>query len=74
MRAGVEATGVVEKVGPGVHHVIPGARVSVFPHPGAWAERITADAQFVVPVPDSVTDEHRRPDASQSSDSAYVAP
>jgi NADPH:quinone reductase-like Zn-dependent oxidoreductase len=57
VRAGVEATGVVEKVGPGVHHVTAGARVSVFPHPGAWAERITADAQFVVPVPDSVSDE-----------------
>jgi NADPH:quinone reductase-like Zn-dependent oxidoreductase len=55
--AGVEATGVVEKVGPGVHHVTPGARVSVFPQPGAWAERFTADAQFVVPVPDSVSDE-----------------
>jgi NADPH:quinone reductase-like Zn-dependent oxidoreductase len=56
-RAGVEATGVVEKVGPGVHHVTPGARVSVFPQPGAWAARITADAQFVVSVPDSVSDE-----------------
>jgi NADPH:quinone reductase-like Zn-dependent oxidoreductase len=55
--AGVEATGVVEKVGPGVHHVTPGARVSVFPQPGAWAERFTADAQFVVPVPISVSDE-----------------
>ena len=55
--AGVEATGVVEKVGPGVHHVTPGARVSVFPQPGAWAERFTADAQFVVPVPESVADE-----------------
>jgi NADPH:quinone reductase-like Zn-dependent oxidoreductase len=55
--AGVEATGVVEKIGPGVHHVTPGARVSVFPQPGTWAERITADAQFVVPVPDSVSDE-----------------
>jgi NADPH:quinone reductase-like Zn-dependent oxidoreductase len=55
--AGVEATGVVEKVGSGVHHVIPGARVSVFPQPGAWAERVTADAQFVVPVPDSISDE-----------------
>lgn len=55
--AGVEATGVVEKVGPGVHHVKPGARVSVFPQAGAWAERVTADAQFVVPVPDSVPDE-----------------
>jgi NADPH:quinone reductase-like Zn-dependent oxidoreductase len=57
VRAGVEATGVVEKIGPGVHHVVPGARVSVFPQPGAWAERITADAQFVVPVPDPVSDE-----------------
>jgi NADPH:quinone reductase-like Zn-dependent oxidoreductase len=56
VRAGVEATGIVEKVGPGVHHVTPGARVSVF-QPGAWAERITADAQFVVPVPDTASDE-----------------
>jgi NADPH:quinone reductase-like Zn-dependent oxidoreductase len=55
--AGVEATGVVEKVGSGVHHVTRGARVSVFPQPGAWAERITADAQFMVPVPKSVSDE-----------------
>jgi NADPH:quinone reductase-like Zn-dependent oxidoreductase len=55
--AGVEATGVVEKVGFNVHHVTPGARVSIFPQPGAWAEHITADAQFVVPVPDSVSDE-----------------
>ena len=55
VRAGVEATGIVEKVGPGVHHVTPGARVSVF-QPGAWAERITADAQFVVPVPDTASD------------------
>lgn len=51
VRTGVEATGVVEKVGSGVHHVTPGARVSVFPQPGAWAERITANAQFVVPFP-----------------------
>lgn len=57
VRAGVEATGVVERIGPDVHHFTPGARVSVFPQPGAWAERITADAQFVVPVPDSVSDE-----------------
>ena len=54
---GVEVTGVVEKIGPGVHHVAPGARVSVFPQPGAWAQRVVADAQFVVPVPDSVSDE-----------------
>jgi len=32
--AGVEATGVVEKVGPDVHHLKPGARVSVFPSSG----------------------------------------
>lgn len=55
--AGVEATGVVEKVGPGVHHVAPGTRVSVFPQPGAWAQRFIADTQFVVPVPESVSDE-----------------
>jgi NADPH:quinone reductase-like Zn-dependent oxidoreductase len=56
-RAGAEATGVVEKVGAGVHHVAPGTRVSVFPAFGSWGERVMADGQFVVPVPDSVPDQ-----------------
>src|SRR5258708_31503916 len=56
-RAGVEATGVVEKVGAGVHHVTPGTRCSDFPQPGPRADRITAVAPFVLPVPDSLCSE-----------------
>ncbi|WP_405885347.1 zinc-binding dehydrogenase [Streptomyces sp. NBC_01136] len=58
--AGVEATGVVEGIGPGTR-VAPGvevgARVSVFPHPGAWSQWIVADADVVVAVPDELSDE-----------------
>ncbi|MFF4960647.1 zinc-binding dehydrogenase [Streptomyces sp. NPDC001222] len=57
---GVEATGVVEAIGPGAR-VAPGVkvggRVSVFPHPGAWSQWITADAGVVVAVPDELPDE-----------------
>lgn len=56
-RVGWEATGVIEAVGADVAGLTAGMRVSVFPAPGAWAERITADARFVVPVPDTVSDE-----------------
>jgi NADPH:quinone reductase-like Zn-dependent oxidoreductase len=59
LAAGIEATGVVESVGPGVEvaGVEPGARVSVFPQPGAWSEFVLADAQFVVPVPENLSDD-----------------
>ncbi|MGO4426353.1 alcohol dehydrogenase catalytic domain-containing protein, partial [Streptomyces sp. MCAF7] len=58
--AGVEATGVVEAIGsdtrvaPGVE---VGARVTVFPQPGAWSQWIVADAEVVVAVPDELPDE-----------------
>ncbi|MER5513411.1 zinc-binding dehydrogenase [Streptomyces sp. NPDC002763] len=58
--AGVEATGVVEAIGPGTPvapGVEPGARVTVFPHPGAWSQWITAAARAVVAVPAGVPDE-----------------
>jgi NADPH:quinone reductase-like Zn-dependent oxidoreductase len=57
LRAGVEATGVVDAVAPGVAGLQKGQRVSVFPQPGGWSQWVTADAQFVVPVPDAVSDE-----------------
>ncbi|MEU8486716.1 zinc-binding dehydrogenase [Streptomyces sp. NPDC048641] len=58
--AGVEATGVVEAIGPGTPvapGVEPGARVTVFPHPGAWSQWIMAAARAVVAVPAGVSDE-----------------
>ena len=55
--AGLEATGVVTEVGPGVTAVSAGTRVTFFPHPGAWRQFVNVDAGIVVPVPDSVSDE-----------------
>ncbi|MFF7469038.1 zinc-binding dehydrogenase [Streptomyces sp. NPDC008092] len=58
--AGVEATGVVEAVGPDTPvapGVEPGARVTVFPHPGAWSQWIVAASRTVVAVPAGVSDE-----------------
>jgi NADPH:quinone reductase-like Zn-dependent oxidoreductase len=58
--AGLEATGVVEAIGPGTR-VAPGVkvggRVTVFPQPGAWSQWIVADAEVVVAVPDELSDE-----------------
>src|ERR1700756_1325315 len=48
--AGVEATG-------GVTGVTPGARVTFFPHPGAWRQVVNVDAAIAIPVPDSVPEE-----------------
>jgi NADPH:quinone reductase-like Zn-dependent oxidoreductase len=53
---GTEAVGVVEALGDGVAHLSVGQRVAG----GAaetWAEYYLADAQRLVPVPDSVSDE-----------------
>jgi NADPH:quinone reductase-like Zn-dependent oxidoreductase len=58
--AGVEATGVVEAIGPETR-VAPGVevggRVTVFPYPGAWSQWLVADAEVVVAVPDELSDE-----------------
>src|ERR1700733_3975979 len=43
-RAGLEATGTIEQVGPGVATVAPGDRVTIFPHLGAWAQMINVPA------------------------------
>ncbi|MDN4526063.1 quinone oxidoreductase family protein [Fictibacillus fluitans] len=52
---GLEAAGVVEKVGPDVQHLHEGQRVLAFPHDGSYAEYIAADAQLTFPIPDSMT-------------------
>ncbi|MDT5229819.1 MAG: hypothetical protein QOE94_3472 [Mycobacterium sp.] len=55
--AGLEATGVVVAAGPGVSTPAVGARVTVFPNPGSWAQLINVPAELAVPVPDSVSDD-----------------
>src|ERR1700754_1478884 len=55
--AGLEATGVVVAAGPGVDTLPVGARVTVFPNPGSWAQRMNVPAEIAVPVPDSVSDD-----------------
>jgi NADPH:quinone reductase-like Zn-dependent oxidoreductase len=55
--AGLEATGVVVAVGPGASTPAVGTRVTVFPNPGSWAQRINVAAEVAVPVPDSLPDE-----------------
>jgi NADPH:quinone reductase-like Zn-dependent oxidoreductase len=44
--AGLEGTGVVVATGPGVDTPAVGTRVTVFPHPGSWAQRVNV-AQMV---------------------------
>jgi NADPH:quinone reductase-like Zn-dependent oxidoreductase len=55
--AGLEATGVVVASGPGVESIPVGTRVTVFPNPGSWAQRINVAADIAVPVPESVSDD-----------------
>jgi NADPH:quinone reductase-like Zn-dependent oxidoreductase len=54
---GLEATGVVVATGSAVESPQVGARVTVFPNPGSWAQRINVPAELAVPVPDSVSDD-----------------
>jgi NADPH:quinone reductase-like Zn-dependent oxidoreductase len=52
-----EATGVITDVGSGVTGFSRGARVTFFPHNGAWSEIVNVDAAITVAVPDSLPDE-----------------
>lgn len=55
---GLEASGVVEEVGPGVEEIKAGDRVAYsFPPLGAYSEARTLPAEHVVKVPDSIDDE-----------------
>lgn len=56
-RAGTEAVGIVEAVGPEVDTVAVGQRVATGGTFGVWAEQFIADAAGLVPVPDSLPDE-----------------
>ncbi|HZN82003.1 MAG TPA: zinc-binding dehydrogenase [Mycobacterium sp.] len=55
--AGLEATGVVVATGTGVETPAVGTRVTVFPNPGSWAQRINVATEVAVAVPDSVSDD-----------------
>jgi NADPH:quinone reductase-like Zn-dependent oxidoreductase len=55
--AGIEATGVVTRVGGDVDGFSPGTRVAFFPHSGAWREVVNVDAALAVPVPDEIGDD-----------------
>jgi NADPH2:quinone reductase len=56
---GMEAAGVVEAVGEGVSEFAPGDRVAYAGYkPGAYAESRVMPAHRLVPLPDSIDDEH----------------
>lgn len=58
--AGIEATGIVEAIGPNTRvaeGVRVGARVGIFPIRGAWQSFVLADARFVFPIPDDVSED-----------------
>lgn len=55
--AGLEATGVVVATGNRVETPTIGTRVTVFPNPGSWAERINVPTEVAVAVPDSISDD-----------------
>ena len=53
---GMEASGVVEAVGPGVTHVKPGDRVAYAANPpGAYAEARVMPAAQVCPLPEALS-------------------
>jgi NADPH2:quinone reductase len=55
---GMEAAGVVEAVGEGVRHLVPGDRVVYFGNvPGAYATHRVVPAQQLVKLPDAVSSE-----------------
>ncbi|EFH80056.1 zinc-dependent alcohol dehydrogenase family protein [Ktedonobacter racemifer] len=55
---GFEGVGVVDALGPQVHHLVPGQRVAVLNGRGGnWAEYVVLPAPFLIPVPDDIPDE-----------------
>src|SRR5690606_38691383 len=55
---GMEAVGVVERVGPGVEGVTPGQRVAyVAGPPGSYADERVMPVERLVPLPDDIDDE-----------------
>ena len=54
---GMEGVGVVEAIGAGVHNVAIGDRVAYGKNLGGYAEVRLIDADFVIPLPDDISDE-----------------
>lgn len=54
---GVEAAGIVEKVGAGVTHLRVGDRIAYATGIGAYAEAVNTPAEHAVKIPDGITDE-----------------
>ena len=52
---GLDAAGLIEKVGPGVESLTTGMRVAVFPKAGSYAEYVVADQMLVYPLPDAIS-------------------
>jgi NADPH2:quinone reductase len=51
---GIDATGVIEKVGANVKHLSDGQRVIAFPLTGSYAEYIVADENLTFVIPDNI--------------------
>jgi NADPH:quinone reductase len=51
---GLDAAGVIEKVGQDVQHLQVGQRVVCFPSSGSYAEYAVADERLVFPIPDEL--------------------
>jgi len=55
---GTEFAGVVEAIGEDVQGIKPGQRVAArLANPGSYATHVLVDAGFLIPVPDSISDE-----------------
>jgi NADPH2:quinone reductase len=52
---GLDATGVVEKVGSEVEILKVGQRVIAFPHNGTYAEYVIADEKLTFEIPDTMS-------------------
>ena len=52
---GLEAAGVVESIGEGIHHVEPSSRVTYVDQPGAYAEASLVCVERLIPLPDDIS-------------------
>lgn len=53
--AGLDAVGIVERVGSHVTALSPGMRVAAFPSDGSYAEFVLADEKLAYPLPDAMS-------------------
>lgn len=54
---GLEGTGIIDALGPGMSGLEPGQRAIPLGSSGTWSEYILADAARLLPVPDAISDE-----------------